>query len=64
MPKIKTHKGMSKVFKVHKSGLVEMGRPGSRHNTGKKNSDINRKNRKGSALSDSDKKRLETVKYN
>lgn len=64
MPKIKTHKGMSKVFKVHKSGLVEIGRPGSRHNTGKKNSDLNRKNRKGSALSNSDKKRLETVKYN
>lgn len=64
MPKIKTHKGMSKVFKVHKSGLVEIGKPGSRHNTGKKNSDINRKNRKGSALSNSDKRRLKTVNYN
>lgn len=64
MPKIKTHKGMSKVFKVHKSGLVEIGKPGSRHNTGKKNREINRKSRKGSALSNSDKRRLETVKYN
>ena len=64
MPKIKTHKGMSKVFKVHKSGLVEMGKPGSRHNTGKKNKTINRKSRKGSTLSNSDKRRLETVKYN
>lgn len=62
MPKIKTHKGTKKVLKVHKSGTVTMGRPGSRHNTGKKNTNFNRKNRRGSVLSASDAKRLKTVK--
>jgi ribosomal protein L35 len=62
--KQKTHKGTSKVLNVRKSGTVTMGRPGSRHNTGKKNRDINRKNRKGSVLSNSDKRRLKTVIYN
>ncbi len=64
MPKIKTHKGTKKVLKVRKGGTVAIGRPGSRHNTGKKNASANRKNRKGSVLSKSDSKRLKTVKYN
>ena len=64
MPKIKTHKGTKKVLKVRKGGTVSIGRPGSRHNTGKKNAAANRKNRKGSVLSASDAKRLKTVKYN
>ena len=64
MPKIKTHKGIKKVLKVRKSGTISIGRPGSRHNTGKKNTSLNRKNRKGSVLSASDAKRLKTVKYN
>ena len=62
MPKIKTHKGTKKVLKVRKGGTVAIGRPGSRHNTGKKNTNVNRKNRKGSVLSKSDAKRLKTVK--
>lgn len=62
MPKIKTHKGMKKVLKVRKGGTVAIGRSGSRHNTGKKNTNVNRKNRKGSVLSKSDAKRLKTVK--
>ena len=45
MPKIKTHKGTKKVLKVRKGGTVAIGRPGSRHNTGKKNAVVNRKNR-------------------
>ena len=54
MPKLKTHKGTKKVLNVRKSGTITIGRPGSRHNTGKKNSAVNRKNRKGSALSKAD----------
>ena len=46
------------------TGTFAIGRPGSRHNTGKKNASANRKNRKGSVLSASDAKRLKTVKYN
>lgn len=64
MPKLKTHKGTKKVLKVRKSGTISIGRPGSRHNTGKKTMNANRKNRKGSVLSKSDAKRLKTVKYN
>lgn len=61
MPKIKTHKGTAKVFKVRKGGTVKMGRPGSRHNTGSKSSAYNRKNRKGSTLSSADKNRLKNL---
>ena len=60
----KTHKGTAKVCNVRPGGTVKIGHPGTRHNTGKKNSDVNRKNRKGSVLSASDAKRLKTVKYN
>ena len=61
MPKLKTHKGTKKVLKVRKSGSIKIGRPGSRHNTGKKNSVINRKNRKGSSLSKADQNRLRDI---
>ena len=37
MPKLKTHKGTAKVCKVRPGGTVKIGKPGSRHNTGKKN---------------------------
>ena len=63
MPKIKTHKGTAKVVNKRKNDIT-IGKPGSRHNTGKKNANVNRKNRKGSVLSKSDAKRLKTVKYN
>ena len=63
MPKIKTHKGTAKVVKKRKNDY-KIGKPGSRHNTGKKNASANRKNRRGSVLSKSDAKRLKTVKYN
>ena len=59
MPKIKTHKGTAKV--VGKNGKI--GHPGTRHNTGKKNSASNRKGRKASFLSKSDAKRLKNVQY-
>lgn len=58
MPKLKTHKGVKKVLKIRKGGTISIGKPGSRHNTGKKNSVINRKNRKGSTLSKADQNRL------
>ena len=53
MPKLKTHKGSSKVFKKRKNDY-KIGRPGSRHNTGSKSTNLNRKNRKGSHLSKAD----------
>jgi len=61
MPKIKTHKGTSKVLKVRKGGSVSIGRPGSRHNTGSKSAKVNRKNRKGSVLSKADYNRLKDI---
>jgi len=61
MPKLKTHKGTKKVLNVRKSGTVTIGRPGSRHNTGKKNAAVNRKNRKGSSLSKADQNRLREI---
>ena len=61
MPKMKTHKGTKKVLKVRKGGTISIGRPGIRHNTGKKSSAINRKNRKGSTLSKADQNRLQNI---
>lgn len=43
----KTHKGTKKVLNVRQSGSITVGHPGSRHNTGSKNTAYNRKNRKG-----------------
>lgn len=61
MPKMKTHKGTKKVLKVRKGGSISIGRPGSRHNTGSKPSSANRKNRKGSTLSNADYSRLKNI---
>lgn len=61
MPKLKTHKGTKKVLKIRKGGAISIGRPGSRHNTGKKNAQVNRKNRKGSSLSKADQNRLRDI---
>ena len=60
MTKLKTHKGSKKVFNKRKNDY-KIGRPGSRHNTGKKNSSFNRKNRNGSTLNSSDLKRIKTL---
>ena len=43
MGKLKTHKGMKKVLNVRKSGSITIGHPGTRHNTGDKNANFNRK---------------------
>ena len=61
MPKQKTHKGMAKVCKVRPGGTIKIGKPGSRHNTGKKSSMSNRASRKGSALTQSDYKRIKDL---
>ncbi len=64
MPKLKTHKSTSKKIKTRPSGgPSKIGRPISRHNTGKKTAKVNRKKRKGSTLSKSDAKRLKSIKY-
>ena len=60
MPKIKTHMGTAKVVKARKNDY-KIGRPGSRHNTGKKTTAANRKNRKGSLLSKQDQNRLKNI---
>ena len=59
MPKLKTHKGTSKVVKKN----VKIGHPGTRHNTGKKNAASNRSGRKASYLSKSDANRLKNVQF-
>ena len=44
MPKQKSHGGISKKIKVRVGGTTKIGRPGGNHNTGKKNTNFNRKN--------------------
>jgi len=61
MPKLKTHKGTKKVCKVHPSGTITIGHPGSRHNTGKKNASANRSKRSSATLSKTDYKRIKTI---
>ena len=60
MPKIKTHKGTAKVFTKRKND-IKIGKPGSRHNTGRKNANLNRGCRKGSNLSKADQNRLKNI---
>ena len=56
--KLKTHKGLSKVCKVRPGGTIKIGKPGTRHNTGKKNAANNRVGRSASSMSKADIKRL------
>ena len=60
MPKLKTHKGSKKVFNKRKNDY-KIGKPGSRHNTGKKNAASNRSGRSQSALHKSDYKRIKSI---
>ena len=57
MPKLKTHKGTAKVFKVRPGGSTKIGKPGANHKTGKKPTSFNRNHRKGSVLSSADTNR-------
>ena len=61
MPKQKSHGGISKKIKVRVGGTTKIGRPGGNHNTGKKNTDFNRKNRLGTSLSKGDSNRYKKV---
>lgn len=61
MPKLKTHKGTKKVFKIHPNGTITIGHPGGRHNTGKKNAASNRSKRSKSTLSNTDYKRVKSL---
>lgn len=58
---MKTHKGTKKVLNVRAGGSIAIGKPGSRHNTGKQATKQNRRNRKGSTLSHSDYSRIKSV---
>ena len=59
--KMKTHKGLSKVCKVRPGGTIKIGKPGTRHNTGKKNAASNRDGRSSRTLSASDLKRVKDI---
>jgi len=60
--KIKSHKGTQKVLNERKND-VKIGHPGTRHNTGKKNTASNRCGRKASSLSSADANRLKKVQF-
>lgn len=57
----KTHKGVAKTIKVRPGGSTKRGKSGARHNTGKKNTNFNRKKRFGESLSSADKSRLKSL---
>ena len=57
----KTHKGTKKVLNIRQSGTITIGKPGSRHNTGSKNTSYNRKCRAGSNLSKAESNRLKRI---
>ena len=61
MGKLKTHKGMKKVLNVRKSGSITIGHPGTRHNTGDKNANYNRKGRTRVGLSKADQYRFKNI---
>ena len=59
--KMKTHKGMKKVFKVRKSGSIAMSHQGVLHNTGKISAKTNRQKRNASELNKADYKRIKDL---
>lgn len=61
MGKLKTHKGLKKVLNVRKSGSITVGHPGTRHNTGDKNANYNRKGRTRVGLSKADANRFKNI---
>ena len=62
MPKIKSHKGTQKVLNERKND-IKIGHPGTRHNTGKKNTASSRCGRTASTLSKSDANRFKKVQF-
>ncbi len=61
MPKLKTHKGLSKVTKVRPGGTVKINKAGKRHNTGGKPASFNRNKRKATLMSTSDMNRVKKI---
>ena len=59
--KMKTHKGMKKVFKVRKSGSIAIPSQGVLHNTGKRSAKTNRQKRNVSELNKADYKRIKDL---
>ena len=59
--KMKTHKGMKKVFRAIKSGSIAMSSQGVLHNTGKRSAKTNRQKRSNSALSKADYSRIKDL---
>jgi len=58
MPKLKTHKGSAKRFKVSASGRVFAQKSNRRHNLEKKSPNRKRHLRKATELSDADSRRV------
>ena len=56
----KTHKGTAKVV-IKRKNDVKIGHPGTRHNTGKKNTASNRAGRTASSMSKADMNRLKDI---
>lgn len=61
MPKIKTHRGAAKRFRVTKNGKIKMARAFKSHILTKKTSKRKRHLRKASILSKADYKRIKKV---
>lgn len=58
MPKIKTNRSAAKRFKKTGSGKIQRSKSGKNHFTGKKPSKTIRNLRKGTLISEADKKRI------
>ncbi len=61
MPKMKTHRGAAKRFKVTKSGKVKYNKQGRSHILTKKRRKRKRKMRKSAYLNSTDGKRIKTI---
>ena len=59
--KMKTHKGMKKVFKVRKSGGSAIPKQGTVHNSGKVSTKNNRQKRNSQELHKPDYKRIKDL---
>ena len=59
--KMKTHKGMKKLFKVRKIVSIAIPHQGVLHNTGKRTAKTNRQKRNVSSLDSSDYKRIKDL---
>ena len=61
MDNIEQYQNLANAIVIQACNDYKIGRPGSRHNTGSKSTNLNRKNRKGSQLSKADHNRLKNL---